>query len=218
MADGRVETDGQLDGVFLGRGMRYGATAHASFGRLPEEKCVKCTVCGRDTVCTLTDYARGMPEGAAEELADMLIRRALAGRKEAVFGKGFLDFVAEPDTIARNRDIFFGRHLLTPVGKNRDLNDSIQRLEEMGLISDSEVPPCAVWLTMRPEEDIAVSRLHRIAFVSTSFDAPSQSTDATDRAVFLAVSLANVPWDGMRRRVPREAVRKAIETWGTEGL
>ena len=132
---GSIETTEQLTQIFarIGKGYGYSQVA-AEFMAFNDMKLQWQR--GYSWIdFRISDYLCGAPEEVIEDLAKAIFAK-LSGR-EAKFGETFIRYLTDPQVREKNRTAYLGRTSFGtdgPCGKVRDLEDSVRRLKEKGLL------------------------------------------------------------------------------------
>lgn len=133
----------------------------------------------------VSDYLDDAPKEVFEGLAATLFAK-IAGKEEVPYGKRMRDWVLSPDFSKNRRQTYIERSTgITgeSKGNERDLQDSVDRLAEMGLIDPSENFQVS-WKLGDRQKAASCSLLMRLIAVSEKLDDAELPDYVVDYAVY----------------------------------
>lgn len=135
----------------------------------------------------ISDYMMGCPDDVLSDLCDMICRRA-KGLAWSESGR-FLDYVTSDGYILRNRPTYIARSrnlIRSDSGVHHNLSDSVQRLLDSGILSDTDVSNSYISWTRRDSRRRVgfCSTMFRLVGISAALDSPDVSEHALDYVVY----------------------------------
>ena len=175
-----------LNGAFQKVGKQYGFdNVSAEFTPFKDFK-VQWTRSHRMAHFRVSDYMEDAPPEAFDALATTLFAK-IEGKNEVPYKKGLRDWVLSPQFADRKRYRYIHRARNvtgSPVGFERDLRDSFQRLADMGLV-DTSKGVAAIWSTDSNSSKAASSSvLFKLIVVSNQLDDLNIPDFVLDYAVY----------------------------------
>lgn len=140
----------------------------------------------------LSDYLEDAPEEVFEGLARTLFSK-IVGKDDVPYSKAMREWVLNPEFSVSKRPIYKDRALYikdTQSGNEKNLNDSVERLIEMGLV-DKDADFEVIWTSNdRTERAASCSVLMRLITVSDRLDdsrVPDYALDFTIYSQYLRI-------------------------------
>ena len=135
----------------------------------------------------ISDYLESAPEKVYEQLADTLFKRISGAFGEQGYPKEMNDYITSDEFRNKYQSVYVRRSRnikRTAEGEHKDLNESLARLKEDGLV-DEDFSPYISW----SKEDISgktgfISTLFNVFVISSVFDSDYFSDDILDYVVY----------------------------------
>ena len=141
----------------------------------------------RELDLKVSDYVRDAPDEALEDLVKGMLGYVFTKKPLSV--EIFAEYVRSDEFILAHRPIFMKRaknYAENGIGNVRSLYDSVQRLMDAGLITESDIDNSVfVWSRKTTFTRLGTcSTMMRVAAVSNIFDSPQYSEHALDYVVY----------------------------------
>jgi len=169
--------------VFSKRGLIVKEACFTSF----KEMNFRWTLKGNVVTLKVSDYLNDAPDEVLEEFLKGALTYVAGGRH--VFGRKYMEYMTSDEFILRKRPVYYrrGRRLLrSDIGEYRNLFDAVQRLVEIGLLSESDIQNTLFTWTAEPTFTRLgyCSQMFRIVVISKVFDSPSIPEELFDYVVY----------------------------------
>lgn len=130
---------------------------------------------GNEKSYRISDYISDSPDDVLYDFLDTLISR-MTGRKKG-YGREYMEWVSSDSFILSKRPIYLERSRnisMSTAGSHRDIGESLDRLLESGLLTDSDIDNSYFTWTVGPgfTKVGSCNAMFRVVTVSSSLDSP----------------------------------------------
>ena len=139
-------------------------------------------------VLKISDYIDEAPEPVVADAVDMCFRHIRRSRRRT-FGDDFLSYMRSDEFVLLKRPVYVKRSrnmTMSPLGSCRNIEDSVQRLYDAGLLRDSDIDNSVFTWTIRPNYTKMgyCSTMMRVVAISSVLDDPKYSDNVLDEVVY----------------------------------
>ena len=171
---------------------------------------------------TVSDYLNNAPMGVLEGLAESLFSR-ISGREPKPYTPEMNDWITAPEFRDEKQPVYIRRSMnitRSAVGQYKDLDESLDRLKEKGLVAE-DIAPYLTWTKSPLQRNIGyASTLMDVIVISAGLDKKGSVSDTTlDLAVFRELQVIKDGWDNFGNTEYAEKVKSEddfIEAYGEE--
>lgn len=206
-----------LKGAFSTVGKRYGYDRIGAEYVAYRDFKVKWTRSYKWADFQVSDYLADAPECVLEDLAETLFSR-ITGGEDRAYGPELTGFITsakfredkQPIYVRRSRNI-----TRSPDGEHKSLADSLQRLKDMGLVSENAEP----YLTWTKDELTSLvgfcSTLMDVIVISSALDTDAVEDYVLDYALYHQCLVIRDGWVNFNKGVPFDfrAEEKKFPKW-----
>lgn len=167
----------------------------------------------------VSDYLDRAPDQVLYELAETIFSRIRG--QETRFGDASLRYLTDSSFSQSNRQDYFDRHpnyTQTVIGEYHDLNDSVNRLRDLGLIRP-DTSCVLTWDDTDGRRAVKVAVLMRTVAINKGLDAAGVPENVLDYCVYRGISALETSVypgrddDRFRDMLDRYPMKREAERW-----
>lgn len=215
----RTVSDERLSDIFAEVGWKYGFDqVKAEFISIADFK-IRWQRSYKWVEFKVSDYFDRAPENVLYDLAENLFRRILG--KESDLCETVVKYVTDDNFAKSNRQDYFDRHpnyTQTVIGEFHDLNDSVNRLRDLGLIRP-DTSSVLTWDDTDGRRAVKVAVLMRTVAINKGLDAAGVPETVLDYCVYRGISALETSVyperddDRFRYMLDRYPMKREAERW-----